>query len=680
MKKIAVLISVLVTLALLITPLSAMAACPDQCECGDMEINLSPISGPVGTTVTLTGNISENCGEFQVYWGDACGTCDDVILGDLLLLAAGYADNHDEISGDDWTEVVTTFNVPRDYNGTHNVYLIDVENSDLEANDLCCISATFDVECSLKITRVDEVCDVKYVNPGDKVRIVGNGFPKNGPVDIYLGDCECEPQVKLGTHPSGNNDDDGRFVKVVTIPEDTEGGMLSIVAVGCCDVECCAKLWITGQGIEVSPNSVDPGEEVTVTGNGWGPDPCCNYPQRNSDCTYEVELWMGCYCFEQCDCGQCEGQDPCWSIEEGLGELCDTGVLLGTATPDECGDIDINVTIPDCIECGACVIVARAVCACEADCQENDTEYYLKQWAYAPVLVGTDIWLETGNTSGTFFILGDCFPLHWPFNVCDYYPGYDCNAPAEGGDCGDCGDCNQCPPKGLNFTDEVNDLYFTFDGDVDGQADREDELFAIDMSEQAYLCNYPLYEPGDDYWDVIEKLGGDLGKFLAISLVPAGTDPGTYEVGVHMLNVWGTGIDIHEYAEIVVEDSAGTQGPQGPKGDQGDKGDKGDQGDQGIQGPKGDQGDQGIQGTQGIQGIQGIQGVQGVQGIQGIQGVQGLPGECDCDNGTAAMSTDADDSGATAARIAALAGILAVIAICVGGLVISRARRHNSVA
>jgi len=107
------------------------------------------------------------------------------------------------------------------------------------------------------------------------------------------------------------------------------------------------------------------------------------------------------------------------------------------------------------------------------------------------------------------------------------------------------------------------------------------------------------------------------------------------------------------YEDGYVADLGHVVGADGQDGAQGPQGEQGPAGQDGAQGPKGDKGDKGDTGATGAQGAQGPQGPQGPQGEQGAQGPAGADGK------DGANGQDAKGCGGS---IAAVSGIMTLIA------------------
>ena len=529
-------------------------------------------------------------------------------------------------------------------------------------------------------TQFTVVCDIELVGRGHQppcetapvvadwndrvVGVSGTGFDAHCDVTIYLADCDG---VKLDGLPLAivENPDDfvcpGEFQKDVEVrlyrevydcdlcmmvleEVDLPGGMYNIIAEDC----CCSSMepvWIWGPALDI-PRNLDPGQTIEVNGTGWGPnccgvwyDECCGECHDAGccpvDCDFEfvVELVMvPVYCCE-CPTDPC---DDCLPCSDYCCDACEEEIYLGETTVDDCGNlIPVDVTIPDCIECGVFVIEAQGRCdwecvTCEGTpCQEDsEGSRYTPHYAEVGVVVGPSIQIVRGLDNGTFFILGSCMPLPTLDLPCvDHcYPGYD-----------------------------ACDLSVTWDGCP---------ILGINLSERALMCVDDCCDP----------------TMLIMSLVPEYATSGVHEVCITIDGIMGVGplfsdLVIEECATFTVTD--GTIGPCGPAGADGVDGKDGVDGQDGQDGVDGQDGQDGQDGADGAQGPKGDTGAQGPQGPQGIQGEPGPAGSSGNDT-AAANHVDDSGSNSAAAAIAVIAGILAVIAVVFGGIVLNRARRGTS--
>ncbi len=134
---------VLVFIVLFAAPLLAMVAVP----------TLTPSSGYVGTSVTLTGTIDTANGPFAVRWNSDNGT----------VLKSGTAAG---------TKVSATFTIPPAAKGTYHIYLVDVSEAASSNDTLAAMASTespFTVNPLIIVTPTSGVA-------GTLVAVVGTGF------------------------------------------------------------------------------------------------------------------------------------------------------------------------------------------------------------------------------------------------------------------------------------------------------------------------------------------------------------------------------------------------------------------------------------------------------------------------------------------------------------------------
>ncbi|WP_170184057.1 SdrD B-like domain-containing protein [Glutamicibacter uratoxydans] len=112
--------------------------------------------------------------------------------------------------------------------------------------------------------------------PGERVKIVGEGYAPNTTITIELRDKDGKVVDSIEV----TTDDDGKFTTDYTIPEDAKEGDYTVATVDPQGVEQTRSLRITEktadmceaeQSIAVSPEKVKAGDTVTVKGQGFTP-------------------------------------------------------------------------------------------------------------------------------------------------------------------------------------------------------------------------------------------------------------------------------------------------------------------------------------------------------------------------------------------------------------------------
>jgi len=199
-------------------------------------ITLSPTSGDVGTTVTVSGT------------GFVAGRVIDIYF---------YYDSTYNVPT--WTSassagtISTTFTVPNVATGAYLVRALDYDTQQFVA------TATFTVSA------VQIEIDPDEGTVGTEVEISGEGFDSREDIIVeYDGD---EVEIIGG---DDDTDSDGEFEDtVIIVPPSTAGNHTITVTGDDSNLNAEAEFTVEPQ-ITVSPTSAPPGTDVTVTGSGFG--------------------------------------------------------------------------------------------------------------------------------------------------------------------------------------------------------------------------------------------------------------------------------------------------------------------------------------------------------------------------------------------------------------------------
>jgi len=212
--------------ALMVVPISAQ---------GDVTVSISPDSGPIGITVTVSGTIPTAGGKFSVYW-DYVREWD----GRYGKVAEGYAD------GNDYN---VSFPVPPAYRGGHNIIVLDETSGKSGA-------AVFSVEPEISVTPSSSA-------PG--ALIVVSGYLINGE----------EIEVRFDGTVLGRATTDaitGYFELTAAVPGVAPGVYL-ITAYWNNEEQASAPFTVLpSPSITLTPSSGYPGDLVAVAGRNFAPN------------------------------------------------------------------------------------------------------------------------------------------------------------------------------------------------------------------------------------------------------------------------------------------------------------------------------------------------------------------------------------------------------------------------
>ncbi|WP_264032366.1 choice-of-anchor G family protein [Cellulosimicrobium sp. SH8] len=116
--------------------------------------------------------------------------------------------------------------------------------------------------------------DPTTANPGDEVTVDGTGYTPDATVTVEIRDGSGTVIATVEDVPT---DGDGSFTTPITVPEGTTPGDYTVVGIDdTTSTEAEAPLAVGGVGVSeptvtVDPTTASPGDEVTVTGEGWPP-------------------------------------------------------------------------------------------------------------------------------------------------------------------------------------------------------------------------------------------------------------------------------------------------------------------------------------------------------------------------------------------------------------------------
>ena len=222
-------LALVIILALLVVAIPATPALAAS-------LTLTPTSGDVGTTVTVTGTgfVAGRVIDIYFYY-DSTYT----VLKYITASSAGT--------------ISTTFTVPNVAIGTHYVRALDFDTQQFVA------IATFTVSA------VQIEIDPDEGPVGTEVEIIGEGFDSREDIIVeYDGD---EVTIIDG---DDRTDSSGEFEgTIIIIPPSTAGDHTITVTGDDSNIEAEAEFTVEPQ-ITASPTSAPPGTEVTVTGTGFG--------------------------------------------------------------------------------------------------------------------------------------------------------------------------------------------------------------------------------------------------------------------------------------------------------------------------------------------------------------------------------------------------------------------------
>ncbi|MFC7400996.1 choice-of-anchor G family protein [Citricoccus sp. GCM10030269] len=295
---------------------------PEGTESGDFEVE--GVSGEVRETAPLEVEAADEVGPAELSVSPGSVEPGD----DVTVEGSGYPPNEDvevqllDPEGNPVAGTATT--ATTDENGDFTTTITVPEGTESGRYDVEAVSgevretAPLDVEAEDGATAPELSVTPGSVAPGDDVTVEGSGYPPNEDVEVQLLDPEGDPVA--GTATTVTADDDGDFTTMITVPEGIEPGDYDVEAVSGdtretapLDVEAADE--VGPAELSVSPGSVEPGDDVTLTGSGYPP---------NED--VEVQLL-----------------DPAGDPVPGTAT---------TATTDEDGAFATMITVPEGIEPG----------------------------------------------------------------------------------------------------------------------------------------------------------------------------------------------------------------------------------------------------------------------------------------------------------------------------------------
>ncbi|KON75609.1 hypothetical protein M768_00045, partial [Cellulosimicrobium cellulans F16] len=116
--------------------------------------------------------------------------------------------------------------------------------------------------------------DPTTANPGDEVTVDGTGYTPDATVTVEIRDGSGTVIATVEDVPT---DGDGNFTTPITVPAGTTPGSYTVVGIDdTTSTEAETPLGVGGVGVSeptvtVDPTTANPGDEVTVTGEGWPP-------------------------------------------------------------------------------------------------------------------------------------------------------------------------------------------------------------------------------------------------------------------------------------------------------------------------------------------------------------------------------------------------------------------------
>ncbi len=218
LAKIAFVLSLAIILALLATALPALAAVGT--------ISVVPISGPVGSSVSISGTGFALGGTYTVYFGSVPYFTGTIAAGGVLT--------------------ATFFPVPASTAGGHAV---TVTTTGLDTSNIVTFTTTPQITLSST-----------SVQAGNTIYVYGSGFTASSTVIIYI---DSSATTSAGTSTSGS------FTAILSVPSGASG-YHTITAVDSLSNTASTTYYITGPQITLSNTSVHAGDSITIYGNGFG--------------------------------------------------------------------------------------------------------------------------------------------------------------------------------------------------------------------------------------------------------------------------------------------------------------------------------------------------------------------------------------------------------------------------
>ncbi|MCO7272261.1 choice-of-anchor G family protein [Cellulosimicrobium cellulans] len=214
-------------------------------------VTVDPTTVPAGTPTTVTGTGYTPDSTVTVEVRDA----DGAVVATLT-----------DVPTDGDGGFTTPITVPADATpGDYTVVGID-DTTSTEAETPLTVEAAA-IEPTITV-------DPTTANPGDDVTVDGTGYTPDATVTVEIRDGSGAVVTSLGDVPT---DGDGNFTTPITVPADTTPGDYTVVGIDdTTSTEAETPLGVGGVGVSeptvtVDPTTANPGDEVTVTGEGWPP-------------------------------------------------------------------------------------------------------------------------------------------------------------------------------------------------------------------------------------------------------------------------------------------------------------------------------------------------------------------------------------------------------------------------
>jgi len=195
-------------------------------------INLSPLNGPVGTEVEVSGDDATPFGKVETYWENVGGA----------KLDEGYADNEGIYSMD--------ITIPEDFAGAHWVVVKDVSSGTT-------IGAEFNIEPKIVLKPTSGL-------PGDGVIVTGTGYAADEEIEIFFSATDVTPD------PAPETDLLGSFEATIIVPD--KGYAIYDVTAGDGINTATAPFEMTAT-ITLEPEEVSSGTLVDISGIGFSDAP-----------------------------------------------------------------------------------------------------------------------------------------------------------------------------------------------------------------------------------------------------------------------------------------------------------------------------------------------------------------------------------------------------------------------
>ncbi|MFJ4230500.1 choice-of-anchor G family protein [Cellulosimicrobium cellulans] len=214
-------------------------------------VTIDPTTVPAGTPTTVTGTGYTPDATVTVEVRDTTGT----VIATLT-----------DVATDGDGGFTTPITVPVDTApGDYVVVGID-DTTETEAETPLTVGAAA-IEPTITV-------DPTTANPGDEVTVDGTGYTPDATVTIEIRDGSGTVIATVEDVPT---DGDGNFTTPITVPAGTTPGSYTVVGIDdTTSTEAETPLGVGGVGVSeptvtVDPTTANPGDEVTVTGEGWPP-------------------------------------------------------------------------------------------------------------------------------------------------------------------------------------------------------------------------------------------------------------------------------------------------------------------------------------------------------------------------------------------------------------------------